>query len=82
MDNLEKIYKEVADELGFSKAKIKSIAESQFLFVSKTMRNKCMDDVRLKYLGIFKVKPARLKYLSDSAKNEIKNKTDEFNSFF
>lgn len=79
MDNLEKVYTEIAEELGISKTQVKSIADSQFSFIAKTMREKLFDDVRLKFLGIFKVKPGRLKYLGPNAKEQIKQKTDEFN---
>lgn len=74
MDNLEKIYVEVAQEMGLSKETIKSIAESQFLFVANEMRKKDLNSVRLQFWGSFRIKPKRLDYLSDEAKEQIKNK--------
>lgn len=81
MDNLDKIYQEVAEEMGLRRVQVRDIAESQFSFISKTIRAKDLNDIRLQFWGVFKVKPARLKYLSEEAKKLIKNKTDEFNKF-
>lgn len=78
MDNLDKIYQEVATEMGLSKKDVRSIAESQFVFVADTMREKDLNDVRLQFFGVFKVKPGRLKHLSEGSKEIIKTKTDEF----
>lgn len=79
MDNLEKIYKEVAEEMGISKSQVKAIAESQFSFVANTMREKDLNNIRLQFFGEFRVKPGRLKFLSDEGKKLIKEKTNEFN---
>lgn len=81
MDNLDKIYKEVAEEMGLRHVLVRSVAESQFAFIAKTFREKDLNDIRLQFWGVFKVKPARLKHLSDEAKKLIKDKTDEFNKF-
>lgn len=81
MDNLDKIYKEVAEEMGLRRVQVRDIAESQFSFVSNTMRSKKLHDVRLQFWGIFKVKPSRLRHLSEEAKKLIKDKTNEFNKF-
>jgi len=79
LDNLEKVYQEIATEMGLSRREIRSIAESQFVFVSKTMQEQDLNDVRLQYFGVFKVKPGRLQYLPEDRKEFIKSKTDEFN---
>ena len=78
MDNLEKIYKEVAEEMGLSRSQVKTIAESQFSFVASTMRDKDLNNVRMQFFGEFRIKPARLKFLSDEGKKLIKEKTNEF----
>lgn len=78
MDNLEKIYQEVATEMGLSKKDIRSIAESQFKFVANTMQEKDLNNVRLQFFGEFRVKPGRLTFLSDEKKELIKKKTNEF----
>jgi len=78
LDNLEKIYQEVATEMGLSKKDVRSIAESQFVFVADTMREKELKDVRLQFFGLFKVKPGRLQHLSKNSKEIIKSKTNEF----
>lgn len=75
MDNLEKIYNEVAIEMGLSKNRIRSIAESQFSFIGKTIRDKNLDSIRLQFLGMFKVKPGRLRGLSPEAKEIIKQRS-------
>jgi len=80
LDNLAKIYKEVSEDLGLSKGLVESIAEAQFSFVVKTMREKNLNDIRLQFLGAFKVKPGRLKHLGQKGKELIKSKTDEYNS--
>ncbi len=79
MDNLDKIYQEIATEMGLGKSRVRSIAESQFVFVGNTMRKKDVNNVRLQYFGVFKVKPGRLQFLSKEKKKELKEKTDEFN---
>jgi len=76
LDNLDKIYSEVAEEMGLSRGQIQSIAESQFSLVANTFKAKKLDNVRLQYLGTFKVKPARLKYLSPQAQELIKKNND------
>lgn len=85
MDNLEKIYKEVAEDMGLSKRLIKSIAEAQFSFIAKTIREKILTTVRLQFWGAFKVKPARLKHLSnvtkDIMKEKLNTKIDGLNKF-
>lgn len=78
MDNLEKIYKEVAEEMGLSRRQVQSVAESQFSLVSKKMRDKDLNNIRMQFFGEFRVKPGRLKFLSDEGKELIKEKTDEF----
>jgi nucleoid DNA-binding protein len=81
LNNLEKIYNEVADEVGLSRAKVRVIAEAQFSFINLTMQKKDLSNVRLQYWGTFKVKPGRLKHLSPQGKKLITDKTDEFNKF-
>lgn len=81
MNNLDKVYQEVADELGLSKTLVIEVAESQFSFAKDTIRAKEMKDIRFQYLGKFSVKPGRLKYLSDRSKQNIKEKTHEFDKF-
>ena len=81
LDNLDKIYQEVAEEMGLRRVQVRDIAESQFSFISKTIRAKDLNDIRLQFWGIFKVKPSRLRHLSEEAKRLIKDKTDEFNNY-
>ncbi len=80
MDNLDKIYGEIATEMGLSKKDVRSIAESQFVFVANTIREKELNDVRLQFFGLFKVKPGRLQHLSEGSKDIIKMKTNEFDT--
>ena len=79
MDNLEKIYRDVAEELGLSKNLVKEIAEAQFDLVVKTITAGELNDVRLQYWGKFSVKPERLKHLDrhpTEFKKRIKDKLD------
>jgi len=77
LDNLEKIYKEVAQEMGLSRSQVQTVAESQFSFVANTMRQKDLNNIRMQFFGEFRVKPGRLKFLSDEGKELIKEKTNE-----
>jgi nucleoid DNA-binding protein len=82
LDNLHKIYKEVSEELGLSKATVESIAEAQFKFVVDTITARDLGNVRLQYLGKFGIKPGRLDHLerqSKESKEHIKKKLDELN---
>ncbi len=79
MDNLGKIYDEVAQELGLSKKLVKEIAEAQFSFVVNTMTAKDLNDVRLQYWGKFSIKPKRVQYFSKETQENIKKKLDGFN---
>tara|TARA_R100000951_G_C2632791_1_gene178262 strand:+ start:874 stop:1092 length:219 start_codon:yes stop_codon:yes gene_type:complete len=45
---------------------VEKIVKSQFKYVSKIMREKKLEAVRLHYLGVFAIKPSRLKYLIDN----------------
>ena len=82
MDNLDKIYREVAKEMGISATQVKQVASTQFLLLRDSMKEKRLKDVRMQYLGVFKVKPYRLRYLSQEAKELIKQWTNEFDKFF
>lgn len=79
MDNLEKIYKEVAQEMGLSRSHVQTIAESQFSLVAKKMRDKDLNNIRMQFFGEFRVKPGRLKFLSDEGKELINEKINESN---
>ena len=45
---------------------VEKIVKSQFRYVAQVMREKTLEPIRLQYLGVFAVKPNRLKYLIDN----------------
>jgi nucleoid DNA-binding protein len=59
------IYKQIADETGISKDKVKDAVKQQFWAVHKVMKEDNSDAIRLPYFGIFKVKPGREDYLNE-----------------
>lgn len=62
--------KEIIDELAvkykLAPHIIERIVKSQFRFVAHVMRSKTLEPVRLHHLGVFGVKPGKLKYLKDN----------------
>lgn len=55
----KKIYKELAEEFDLPVTIIEKICDSQFEFVKQTMMSGKDEQVRLQYLGLFKVNPGR-----------------------
>ena len=47
---------------------VEKIFTSQFKFVAETMKEGNFDSVRLQYLGVFGVKPARLRHIEENIK--------------
>lgn len=60
----EKLYKELAKEYGTTVEEIRSIVESQFLFLRKTIEHGAFDSVRIPFFGRFHVNPYRLHKLN------------------
>lgn len=60
------IITKLAREYKLSPNTVERIVKSQFRYVTHVMRSKTLDPVRLHYLGVFAVKPNRLKYLIDN----------------
>lgn len=60
----EKLYKELAKEYGTTVEEIRSIVESQFLFLRKTIEYGAFDSVRIPFFGRFHVNPYRLHKLN------------------
>ncbi len=56
----------LAQEFNLQPHIVEKIVKSQFKYVSKIMREKKLEAVRLHYLGVFAIKPSRLKYLIDN----------------
>lgn len=60
----EKLYKELAKEYGTTVEEIRSIVESQFSFLRKTIEHGAFDSVRIPFFGRFYVNPYRLHKLN------------------
>lgn len=59
----DKIYQEIARDLGISKEKVKEVVKHQFRFVKKVMARGNYNSVRLPKFGIFNVDEDRLQRL-------------------
>jgi len=69
----EKLYKQVAEEFGTTVEEVRSIVESQFGFLRKTIEHGAFDSVRIPMFGRFYVNPYRLHRLNlDRAKKKKK----------
>lgn len=69
----ERLYKQVAEEFGTTVEEVRSIVESQFSFLRKTIEHGAFDSVRLPMFGRFYVNPYRLHRLNlDRAKKKKK----------
>lgn len=60
----EKLYKQLAEEYGTTVEEVRSIVESQFGFLRKTMEAGAFDSVRIPFFGRFYVNPYRLHKLN------------------
>jgi len=60
----EKLYRKLADEFGTTTEEVRSIVESQFSFLRKTMEHGAFDSVRIPLFGRFYVNPYRLHRLN------------------
>ena len=60
----EKLYSKLADEFGTTVDEIRSIVESQFVFLRKTIEHGAFDSVRMPMFGRFHVNPYRLHRLN------------------
>lgn len=60
----EKLYKRVAEEYGTTVEEVRSIVESQFEFLRKTIEHGAFNSVRIPFFGRFYVNPYRLHKLN------------------
>ena len=60
----EKLYKKLADEYGTTVDEIRSIVDSQFEFLRKTIERGAFDSVRIPFFGRFYVNSYRLHKLN------------------
>jgi nucleoid DNA-binding protein len=70
----DKLCKEVADEYGTSLEEVRSIVDSQFTFLRKTIEHGAFDSVRIPLFGRFHVNPYRLHKLNLERVERLKNK--------
>jgi len=57
------IYNELSKEFNLPPHIVERIVKSQFRYVAHIMRSKTLEPIRLHHLGVFAIKPNRLKYL-------------------
>jgi len=62
--------KKIAKEQGLTQKQVHDIVTSQFEFVVDTIKQPNADGVRLKYLGLFHVKPKSVKFLMEKLNKE------------
>ena len=60
----DKLYKQIAEEYGTTAEEVRSIVESQFEFLRKTIEHGAFDSVRIPFFGRFYVNPYRLHKLN------------------
>jgi nucleoid DNA-binding protein len=60
----EELIAQIAEEYGYDKAEVRSIVDSQYSFLRKTIEHGAFDSVRLPYFGRFHVNPYRLHKLN------------------
>ena len=60
----EELIAKIAEEYGYDKAEVRSIVDSQYIFLRKTIEHGAFDSVRLPYFGRFHVNPYRLHKLN------------------
>jgi len=60
----DKLYKKLAEEYGTTVEEIRSIVDSQFEFLRKTIEHGAFNSVRIPFFGRFYVNPYRLHKLN------------------
>lgn len=65
MENNDRIYKQLSQDLGISRDKIQEVCMSMFGFVTTVMEKGDRGAVRLPYMGIWRCKPERVAILKD-----------------
>lgn len=60
----DKLYKQIAEEYGTTVEEVRSIVDSQFEFLRKTIEHGAFDSVRIPFFGRFYVNPYRLHKLN------------------
>lgn len=70
------IYKEVAQELNIPEYLVEKVAKHPFKCTEEVMKKGDFENVMLKHLGKFIVKPARLKFLNNGKSTPIQNDSD------
>lgn len=68
MEYNEEIYRKLANDRGLETAVVRDVCMSMFEFVADTIRAGNNQAVRLPYLGIWRVKAARIDKLKEQGK--------------
>lgn len=62
--NRNALYEKVAEKEDLKPDEVREAVRYQFLYVTKIMKERNFEAIRLPYFGIFEVKDGRLKHLS------------------
>jgi nucleoid DNA-binding protein len=62
----KEIINELSKEFDLQPHIVEKMVKSQFGYVASVMREKKLEPIRLHHLGVFAIKPSRLKYLIDN----------------
>jgi len=65
--DLSQLYKELSEEQGIPEAIVRHIVLHQFRYTKNKLQSEEMPEVRLHYLGVFKVKLGRLNFIIRAA---------------
>lgn len=73
----DRIIDRLSRKYSLSKSKIEEAVDSQFKFVTEVMRKGEFESVRLRFWGVYKVKPYRLKKVKERHENDEEKDTDK-----
>lgn len=76
MDNLQRMYKEVAESLGINKYEVEDVFKSQLFFASKVISSKEERAVRLPKLGTVRPKIESIRKYKEKIENGRKTQQD------
>lgn len=76
MTNLDRLYTKVAEKHGLPKKEVQKIFKAQFNLVYKTIGLIKDIPIRLPYIGVFRVRPGRRKFLDSLTINKDEQQQD------
>jgi hypothetical protein len=70
---IEEYFEEVGDQYNIDLQHFKLICNTPFRFVKKIMSSGVLENIRIQYLGIFKVSPSRVHYSKKTLQENFDN---------